>query len=51
MHTLKPLLKNPEEMENMFWYVFGTFTNAFTFHQGDSWTNSDKAATRVFIGK
>ncbi|XP_044763252.1 ionotropic receptor 21a [Coccinella septempunctata] len=49
-HTLKPLLRNPQEMENMFWYVFGTFTNAFTFSEGDSWTNSDKMATRVFIG-
>ncbi|XP_045465608.1 ionotropic receptor 21a [Harmonia axyridis] len=49
-HTLKPLLKNPEEIGNMFWYVFGNFTNAFTFNRGDSWTNSDKIATRVFIG-
>ncbi|KAK9884353.1 hypothetical protein WA026_005303 [Henosepilachna vigintioctopunctata] len=49
-HTLKPLLKNPEEIENMFWYVFGTFTNAFSFSKKKSWTKSDKIATRIFIG-
>ncbi|KAL3270486.1 hypothetical protein HHI36_021029 [Cryptolaemus montrouzieri] len=49
-HTLKPLLQNPQEMENMFWYVFGTFTNAFSFSRKESWTNSDKMATRIFIG-
>ncbi|XP_023706729.1 ionotropic receptor 21a isoform X3 [Cryptotermes secundus] len=49
-HSLKHLLKDPWQVENMFWYVFGTFTNCFTFKGDRSWNNSDKAATRMLIG-
>ncbi|KAJ4435709.1 hypothetical protein ANN_18325 [Periplaneta americana] len=49
-HSLTHLLKNPWQMENMFWYVFGTFTNCFTFKGKHSWTHSEKAATRMLIG-
>ncbi|KAG5881915.1 hypothetical protein JTB14_007112 [Gonioctena quinquepunctata] len=48
-HTLKHLLKNPEEMENMFWYVFGTFTNCFTFTGKASWSKADKLTTKLLI--
>lgn len=50
-HTLKNLLETPEEMENMFWYVFGTFTNCFTFAGKTSWAQSTKIATRLLIGE
>ena len=50
-HTLKPLIQHPEEIENMFWYVFGTFTNCFTFLGENSWTKSIKISTKLFIGK
>jgi hypothetical protein len=50
-HSLKNLLKDPWQVENMFWYVFGTFTNCFTFKGERSWSNSDKAATRMLIGE
>ncbi|XP_063240116.1 ionotropic receptor 21a [Bacillus rossius redtenbacheri] len=50
-HSLSDLLKNPWQMENMFWYVFGTFTNCFTFTGKQSWTSTDKNATRMFIAK
>lgn len=49
-HTLSELLDSPEEMENMFWYVFGTFTNCFSFLGKKSWSKSDKIATRLLIG-
>ncbi|KDR16185.1 hypothetical protein L798_09600 [Zootermopsis nevadensis] len=49
-HSLKHLLKDPWQVENMFWYVFGTFTNCFTFKGEWSWSKSDKAATRMLIG-
>ncbi|XP_025831498.1 ionotropic receptor 21a [Agrilus planipennis] len=49
-HSLKYLFRTPEEMENMFWYVFGTFTNCFTFKGKRSWTQSHKYATRILIG-
>ncbi|KAJ8865896.1 hypothetical protein PR048_033419, partial [Dryococelus australis] len=49
-HSLSHLLKDPWEMENMFWYVFGTFTNCFTFSGKQSWTSAEKGATRMFIG-
>uniref|UniRef100_A0A0U5BQ72 Putative ionotropic receptor n=1 Tax=Reticulitermes speratus TaxID=60591 RepID=A0A0U5BQ72_9NEOP len=49
-HSLTSLLKDPWQVENMFWYVFGTFTNCFTFKGERSWSNSDKAATRMLIG-
>lgn len=50
-HTLRPLLDDPSELENMFWYVFGTFTNCFTFSGNQSWTRCKMISTRVFIGK
>lgn len=49
-HTLKHLIKEPEEIENMFWYVFGTFTNAFSFVGKNSWGKSKKFATRLLVG-
>lgn len=48
--TLRHLIRRPQEMENMFWYVFGTFTNAFTFAGRDSWTGSERMSTRLFVG-
>ena len=47
--TLKYLLTEPQQIENMFWYVFGTYTNAFTFGC-DSWAKSKKITTRILIG-
>ncbi|BES92633.1 Ligand-gated ion channel [Nesidiocoris tenuis] len=49
-HTIKPLLNDFWEVENMFWYVFGTFTNCFTFVGKNSWGKSEKNATKLFIG-
>lgn len=49
--TLRHLIKNPEEIENMFWYVFGTFTNCFTFFGSKSWNKADKVTTKILIGK
>ncbi|CAD0194618.1 unnamed protein product [Chrysodeixis includens] len=49
-HTLKHLLYNTGEIENMFWYVFGTFTNCFTFLGKNSWSKTDKITTRLLIG-
>ncbi|EDW00493.1 ionotropic receptor 21a [Drosophila grimshawi] len=48
--TLSHLLGNWGEIENMFWYVFGMFTNAFTFSGKYSWGNTEKNSTRVLIG-
>ncbi|CAH0562125.1 unnamed protein product [Brassicogethes aeneus] len=48
-HTLKHLIRNPEEMENMFWYVFGTFTNCFTFTGKGSWSKAEKMTTRLLV--
>lgn len=48
--TLKHLLGNWGEMENMFWYVFGTFTNSLTFAGQYSWSNTKKTSTRLLIG-
>lgn len=50
-HTLKHLLHNSGEVENMFWYVFGTFTNCFTFVGKNSWSKTTKITTRLLIGK
>ncbi|KAI5639695.1 ionotropic receptor 21a [Phthorimaea operculella] len=36
-HTLRHLINNAGEVENMFWYVFGTFTNCFTFTDRGGW--------------
>lgn len=49
--TLKYLIQNPSEIENMFWYVFGTFTNSLTFQGDKSWSNSKKSSTRLLIGE
>nr|APZ81412.1 ionotropic receptor 21a [Adelphocoris lineolatus] len=49
-HSIKPLLNDIREVENMFWYVFGTFTNCFTFTGKNSWSKADKTATKFFIG-
>ncbi|GJQ67070.1 hypothetical protein Trydic_g21960 [Trypoxylus dichotomus] len=47
--TLRHLLKSPGEIENMFWYVFGTFTNCFTFGK-ETWTKSLKVTPRILMG-
>ncbi|XP_045524601.1 ionotropic receptor 21a [Pieris brassicae] len=49
-HTLSHLINNSGEVENMFWYVFGTFTNCFTFVGKYSWSKTDKVTTRLLIG-
>uniref|UniRef100_A0A1B6E574 Ionotropic glutamate receptor C-terminal domain-containing protein n=1 Tax=Clastoptera arizonana TaxID=38151 RepID=A0A1B6E574_9HEMI len=50
-HSLTHLLKDPWEIENMFWYVFGTFTNCFTFRGKKSWTSGRRMnSTAIFIG-
>lgn len=48
--TLHHLLGNFGEIENMFWYVFGTFTNSLTFTGENSWSNTKKTSTRLLIG-
>ncbi|GAB0091856.1 Ionotropic receptor 21a [Sergentomyia squamirostris] len=48
--TLSHLIGNAGEVENMFWYVFGTFTNCFTFAGKYSWSSSKKTSTRMLIG-
>ncbi|XP_066155389.1 ionotropic receptor 21a [Euwallacea fornicatus] len=48
--TLKYLLSDPLEFENMFWYVFGTFTNCFTFTGTKSWTKANKGVTKILVG-
>lgn len=50
-HTLRHLINNSGEIENMFWYVFGTFTNCFTFLGKNSWSKTTKITTRLLIGK
>ncbi|XP_039755293.1 ionotropic receptor 21a [Pararge aegeria] len=49
-HTLRHLLQDKGEVENMFWYVFGTFTNCFTFVGKNSWSKTTKITTRLLIG-
>lgn len=49
--TLKHLIGNWSEMENMFWYVFGTFTNSLTFSGQFSWSTTKRNSTRLLIGK
>ncbi|XP_023941413.2 ionotropic receptor 21a [Bicyclus anynana] len=49
-HTLRHLLHDKGEVENMFWYVFGTFTNCFTFVGKNSWSKTTKVTTRLLIG-
>ncbi|XP_037958822.1 ionotropic receptor 21a [Teleopsis dalmanni] len=48
--TLSHLIGNWGEMENMFWYVFGMFTNSLTFSGKYSWGSSEKTSTRLLIG-
>nr|QLI62108.1 ionotropic receptor 21a [Streltzoviella insularis] len=48
--TLRHLIHNGGEVENMFWYVFGTFTNCFTFVGKNSWSKTTKITTRLLIG-
>lgn len=48
--TLTHLIGNWGEIENMFWYVFGTFTNSLTFTGEFSWSNTKKTSTRILIG-
>lgn len=48
--TLRHLIGNYSEIENMFWYMFGTFTNSLTFKGEYSWSQSKKSSTRVLIG-
>lgn len=48
--SLRHLIGNWTEIENMFWYVFGTFTNSLTFSGKYSWSKSDKNSTRILIG-
>lgn len=49
--TLRHLIGNWGEIENMFWYVFGTFTNSLTFAGEFSWSNTKKTSTRLLIGR
>ncbi|XP_053957480.1 ionotropic receptor 21a [Anastrepha ludens] len=48
--TLRHVIGNWGEMENMFWYVFGMFTNSLTFSGKYSWTSTQKSSTRLLIG-
>lgn len=48
--TLSHLYGNWGEIENMFWYVFGTFTNSLTFTGEFSWSRTTKTSTRMLIG-
>ncbi|XP_055590285.1 ionotropic receptor 21a [Uranotaenia lowii] len=48
--SLRHLVGNWSEIENMFWYVFGTFTNSLTFTGENSWSNTKKTSTRMLIG-
>lgn len=48
--TLRHLIGNWGEIENMFWYVFGTFTNSLTFSGEYSWSKTKKTSTRMLIG-
>lgn len=48
--TLAHLIGNWSEIENMFWYVFGTFTNSLSFTGRNSWSSTKKSSTRMLIG-
>lgn len=48
--TLRHLIGNWTEIENMFWYVYGTFTNSLTFTGEYSWSSTKKTSTRILIG-
>lgn len=49
--SIRYLIENPGQIENMFWYVFGTFTNSLTFSGEMTWSSSKKTSTRLLIGK
>lgn len=49
--SIRYLIEKPGQIENMFWYVFGTFTNSLTFAGEMSWSNSKKTSTRLLIGE
>lgn len=49
--TLRHLIGNWSEIENMFWYVFGTFTNSLTFSGKFSWSTTKRSSTRLLIGE
>lgn len=44
-------MDKPGQIENMFWYVFGTFTNSLTFSGELTWSSSKKTSTRLLIGE
>ncbi|VVC32852.1 Ionotropic glutamate receptor, L-glutamate and glycine-binding domain,Ionotropic glutamate [Cinara cedri] len=48
--SIKTLCKNPKQLEKMCCYMFGTYTNLFTFRGVKSWTNTKMGSTRLFIG-
>uniref|UniRef100_A0A1A9ZJ07 Ionotropic glutamate receptor C-terminal domain-containing protein n=1 Tax=Glossina pallidipes TaxID=7398 RepID=A0A1A9ZJ07_GLOPL len=48
--SLSHLLGNWGEIENMFWYVFGMFTNAFSCSSRYAWSNTRTLSTRILIG-
>ncbi|KAK9499114.1 hypothetical protein O3M35_003620 [Rhynocoris fuscipes] len=47
--SFQPIKNDIKEFENMFWYVFGTFTNCFSFNGPNSWARGDKNSTKIFI--
>jgi hypothetical protein len=49
--SIRYLIEKPGQIENMFWYVFGTFTNSLTFSGEMTWSNSKKTSTRLLIGE
>ena len=46
----KHLFTSCAVVSHMFWVVFGTFTNLFTFKGENSWNRSRKNGTCVVIG-
>ncbi|XP_050439120.1 ionotropic receptor 21a [Adelges cooleyi] len=48
--SVKTLCKSPKQLESMCCYMFGTYTNLFTFKGIKSWTNTKTGSTRLFIG-
>lgn len=48
--NIKVLCRNPKQLESMCCYMFGTYTNLFTFKGVKSWTNTKMGSTRLFIG-
>ncbi|XP_022168776.1 ionotropic receptor 21a isoform X2 [Myzus persicae] len=48
--NVRTLCKSPKQLESMCCYMFGTYTNLFTFKGAKSWTNTKMGSTRLFIG-